>query len=165
MTGAANVYVLHGFLGTAAGPSVSQGSYQCHFAYFPPTHGAPPTTSSGSPTLGLIYLDSACANDTYSSGYSPIGNNVVNGMGATNLSNGTCTIHAATSTVTAGSGSAGTYGLQLVLDIEFLQVGTQAAPFNYYMYETVEDNQGNSNPAVNQGYPPWSSWGYWPAWK
>jgi hypothetical protein len=131
MTGAANVYVLHGFLGTAPGPSVTQGSYQCHFAYYPPTSGAPPNaTSSGNPTMGLIYLDSASANDTYSGGYSQVGNNV-------NLSNGTCTIHAGTSTVVAGAGSAaGTYGLQLVLDVEFLQLGTmmQTAPVTYYMY-------------------------------
>ena len=77
----------------------------------------------------------------------PIGMN-----GGYNLSNNSaCTIHGATSSVTTG-----TYDVVLVLDIEFLQTGT------WYMYESVQNNQGKVNPSQSGGNPPWSYWGYWP---
>jgi len=141
---AQDLSILQGFLGTAQGPSITPTSYQCHFGYYP--------------AAGTLYLDSPA--DNYSYPYSsavPVAGQPAP-AGVQDLSNGTCKPHTATSSVSINGPN-----LEIVLDIEFLQIGT------WYMYETVRNSLltstanpgGTDNTTSNQVNPPWSYWGYW----
>ena len=103
----------------------------------------------GSPTspANVLYLVGAIGS----------GSSTVGGTGATDLTNGYCTIHtsSASSQVTADSNDTNNKILGLTLDIEFLS-GTTSSTQPKYIYTLVTNQQNQSSNGGN-----WSYWGWW----
>ncbi len=119
----------------------------------PDSKGGPTSTTTAcaflfAPSGNLLYISNASGSINYSQS-----RQIPTADDNNPLDNTVCKIHTQYS-------SFNTYGNDaiLILDVEFETSGNQ----NWYMYESVRDNQGNTNPQNIGDGAPWSLWGYWP---